>query len=237
MISAADSPLVSVILPLYNGAGFIEKSAASVLGQSLADLELLIIDDGSSDNGSARIPADPRVRFFRRENSGVAATRNFGLEKARGDFIAFIDQDDWWHPDKLKQQLEVLRKQPEIGYTLTLMENRLVDEVQKPGWLRDEQLEKAQVGLLPSSLVAHRRVFDTLGGFDENLVNASDLDWFVRADKAGIRRKIINQVLLTRTIHAANASHASKLSKRETFMIIKRQIEARRRAGKSDDKN
>ena len=231
MDPTADQSTVSVILPLYNGERFIRASSASVLGQTFSDFELLIIDDGSTDNSLAHVPDDPRIRVFRRRNRGVAATRNFGLERACGEFIAFIDQDDCWHPDKLQLQLQAFAHDPDLGYVLTMMQNRLQGDTQKPVWLKEEQVEKEQIGLLPSSLLARREVFSVIGDFDQSLTNASDLDWFIRADQAGIKRTILKTVLVVRGIHEANASHAKKLSKRETFMILKRQIEARKQEG------
>lgn len=105
------APLVSVIMPAYNAEPFIAEAISSVLAQSVTDLELLVIDDCSMDGtyGIAMQQADPRICVLRNEkNAGVARTRNRGIEMARGKYIAFLDSDDIWHPQKLQRQLERL---------------------------------------------------------------------------------------------------------------------------------
>lgn len=222
-----DNPLVSVILPLYNGQRFIISSIKSVLNQSYRSLELLVVDDGSSDNSTDLVPNDPRIRLFHRENFGVAASRNFGISQAKGTYLAFIDQDDYWYPDKLELQIQVLMNEPAFGYSLTRIRNHLVGDTEVPGWLDPEQLIENPIGFLPSTLVVHRQIFTEIGIFTEDLVNASDLEWFVRARKAGIPVQILNQVLLQRNIHDDNCSHDNKTSKRELFSILQKKIKAR----------
>ena len=221
-----NNPLVSIILPLYNGKKFIESSINSVLSQSYDPFELLVIDDGSSDGGDGLVPADPRIRLFHRQNAGVAASRNFGISQAKGTYLAFIDQDDYWYPEKLQLQMQVLLNDPEPGYVVTLMHNHLVGTTQRPAWLKPELLTEDPVGLLPSTLVVRRRIFTKIGIFTENLVNASDLEWFIRARKAGVQMRIVNQVLLQRNIHEDNCSHDNNTGKREMFSILRQKIKA-----------
>ena len=118
----ATSPLVSVIMPAYNAAPFIEKAIASVLDQSISDWELFVIDDGSRDSTREIVGAmaqkDPRIRFLcNEENMGVAKTRNRGIGLAKGAYIAFLDSDDIWHPEKLERQLKKMEQYGAgIGY-------------------------------------------------------------------------------------------------------------------------
>ena len=115
-------PMVSVIMPAYNAAAYIEASIASVLGQTMGDLELLVLDDGSTDQTRQRIEAaakrDSRVRCLpNTQNMGTAKTRNRGLELCRGQYVAFLDSDDLWHPEKLEIQLALAReKQADLVY-------------------------------------------------------------------------------------------------------------------------
>lgn len=105
--------LVSVVMPAWNAAAYIASSIESVLGQSHRSLELLVVDDGSSDDTAAIVgryaAADPRICLIRQPNAGVAAARNAGIERARGAYIAFLDSDDWWHPRKLELQVGQMR--------------------------------------------------------------------------------------------------------------------------------
>lgn len=107
----------SVLMPAYNTAGYIEAAIDSVLNQSETDLELVVIDDGSTDGTGEQVRAfsDPRLRYFYRRNQGVAASRNTGLQLAKGEFIAFLDADDLWHPRKLERHRQLLVREPQLG--------------------------------------------------------------------------------------------------------------------------
>jgi glycosyltransferase involved in cell wall biosynthesis len=114
----AGEPLVSVIIPCYNAAHFVAETIRSVAAQSYSNWELILIDDGSSDNTVEVIQPfleDRRIRFHTQKNQGVSAARNNGAAFARGDFIAFLDSDDVWLPEKLHRQLDVFRKYPAAG--------------------------------------------------------------------------------------------------------------------------
>lgn len=107
-------PTVSVIIPCYNGAEYLAEAVDSVLAQTFTDLECLIVDDGSTDHtrqvGEKLAEKDPRVKYFYKDNAGVAAARNFGVERAQGNWIQFLDADDWLHQDKLNFQLSHLKR-------------------------------------------------------------------------------------------------------------------------------
>lgn len=113
--SAAE--LVTVVMPVYNGSAYLQATLDSVLGQTHDHLELIVVDDGSTDGSAAIVEhaarADPRVRLLRQQNSGVAAARNRAIAEAAGTYIAPIDADDLWHPEKLAAQLSLMR--PEVG--------------------------------------------------------------------------------------------------------------------------
>ncbi len=121
-MTAGSSGLVSVVVPTYNRGADCLRAVRSVLAQSYADIEVVVVDDGS-DDGTADLLAglDPRVRYFRQENAGVSAARNRGLEEARGDFIALLDSDDVFHPWKIEAQLSVFRRFPDAGMVWTDM--------------------------------------------------------------------------------------------------------------------
>lgn len=113
MNTTSPDRLVSVVMPLYNGARYLQRPVESVLGQSHGELELVVVDDGSTDGGADLIDeyarSDQRVRLLRSErNGGVASARNRAIEVARGRYVAFLDSDDWWHVDKLRRQLSAL---------------------------------------------------------------------------------------------------------------------------------
>jgi glycosyltransferase involved in cell wall biosynthesis len=107
---------VSVVIPAYRCAGTIRRAVDSVLAQTCAPKEIIVVDDGSPDDlRSLMAPYDDRVTLFRKENGGAASARNLGIEKATGEFIAFLDADDYWEPAKLARQLDVFRRHPEVA--------------------------------------------------------------------------------------------------------------------------
>lgn len=121
-------PTVSVIVPLFNTERYIAATLVSVLAQTFTDFEIIVVDDGSTDRGpsiAAQI-SDERVRVFGQVNRGLAGARNAGIREARGRFIAFLDADDLWHPDKLAEHMAVLDARPEVG--LTFSHSRLIDD-------------------------------------------------------------------------------------------------------------
>ncbi|MEZ5941931.1 MAG: glycosyltransferase [Planctomycetaceae bacterium] len=126
MSSPSSQPLVSVIVPTYNRALYISEAIESALSQTHPNVEILIVDDGSKDNTPeivAELAArDARVRYFRQENAGVSAARNKAILESRGDFIAFLDSDDVWHPWKIELQLSLFALKPELGMVWTDMD-------------------------------------------------------------------------------------------------------------------
>jgi glycosyltransferase involved in cell wall biosynthesis len=134
-------PLTSIVVPSYNRAYCLPRTVDSALAQTNARVEVIIVDDGSKDDTPAlvasRYGSDPRVRFIRQDNAGVAIARNTGMRAAQGDFIALLDSDDIWEPWKLELQLACMRARPEVGMTWTDMEAIDPDgKVINPAYLR-----------------------------------------------------------------------------------------------------
>jgi glycosyltransferase involved in cell wall biosynthesis len=126
--------MFSVVVPLYNKAAYIELTLRSVLAQSWVDYEVVVVDDGSTDLGPALVQAiatqDPRVRFIRQPNAGVSAARNAGIAAATGNWVAFLDADDWWHPDYLAHQARAIATFGAVDMVTT----QLYTAPDAPGW-------------------------------------------------------------------------------------------------------
>ncbi|GGZ99774.1 glycosyl transferase [Arenicella chitinivorans] len=120
---AAHSPVVTVVMPVYNVRDYIRTAVESVLAQTYDDLELIVVDDESPDDSIAciqnLIDADPRIQLVHQENRGLAGARNTGIRQARGEFIAFLDSDDYWHPDKLRHHVTFMQAHPEVGVSFS----------------------------------------------------------------------------------------------------------------------
>ncbi|MDY6936873.1 MAG: glycosyltransferase [Cyanobacteriota bacterium] len=185
-------PTISVILSVHNGAKTIGETIESVLDQYFSDFELIIVDDGSQDNTLEVISdfKDYRIKVFSRSHSGQSASRNFGVSKAGGDYIAFIDADDLWTREKLSEQLKVLQENPDVGLVYSWVNyideagellhsgsHRYLEDDLYSYLLLDNLLESA------SNPLIRRQTFLNLGGFNEELKAAEDWDLAFRFTK------------------------------------------------------
>ncbi|MDQ4071217.1 MAG: glycosyltransferase [Actinomycetota bacterium] len=180
------TPLVTAIIPVYNGERFVADAIRSVLAQTYPNVECLVVDDGSKDASGEVVKAfAPDVRYVLKENGGVASARNRGVSQARGEFVAFLDADDAWAPTKIEKQMDVFRAQPDAGLVYSGM--RLVDEAMRPiGELEPAPpplalrntllLEQPSATGIGSTALLPASVFQAVGGFDERLSTSADCD-------------------------------------------------------------
>jgi glycosyltransferase involved in cell wall biosynthesis len=197
-MSGPATPAVSVIMPAYNVAPYIGEAIESVLGQTFSDFQLLVVDDGSTDDTAAITQqfaaADSRIMLLRQENRGLAAARNTALRHATGAMLALLDSDDLWTPGFLEAQTAILRARPDVdivtgnAWTLGSYEHGLParpwpDPRPTPD-LTTILCDELSVFIMS---VFHRRVYDTIGGFDELLRTNEDFDFWLRAAIAGFK--------------------------------------------------
>ena len=194
---------VTAIVPLFNGRRFIREAIASIEAQQPPPREILVVDDGSSDDGAALLDGIVGLRVIRQENRGEAAARNRGIQESQAPFIAFLDQDDLWQPDKLAIQLAALQADPAID--IVHGRHRLFVE-DGADWIRPDLLDRPLDARLPGALLVRRTAFERVGSFREDMKLGSDVDWLWRAGEAGLRFQAIEQEVLLRRVHAGNAS-------------------------------
>lgn len=183
------APRVSIITPTYNRVHLIGEAVESVLAQTVSDWELLIVDDGSTDNTRevlAVYQSDPRIHYLYQPNQGQSLARNAALAKARGEFIGFLDSDDIWYFDKLERQLAAFGAHPEVhivhGDEATIDEQgrELSRENMRrySGWITPQLLTDNCVSI--TTALVRRECFDTLGGFDPKYGVADDYELWLR---------------------------------------------------------
>lgn len=221
---------VSVIVPVHGGERFLAAALDSVAAQTTPVLETIVIDDGSPDGSAAIAAARPDVRLIRQARAGVAAARNAGLADARGDLVAFLDQDDTWRPDKVERQLSALGERPETHVVLSHMEVALLDGTPRPGWLPDAWLTTPQPAYVPSAWMVRRRAFDAVGLFDTDFEIACDSDWLARAKDAGLPSVMLPDVLLRWLIHGENGSYDRATMAREVLAVMRRSVRRQKAA-------
>ena len=211
-------PEVSVIIPTYNRSDRVVRAVQSVLDQSFKDLEILVVDDGSTDDTEARlVHYGTSITYMRQSaNRGVSAARNKGIENSSGTWIAFLDSDDYWLKDKLRFQMEFLRRTPDAVACQTeeiwIRRGRRVNPKKihkKPsGEIFQHSLRLCLVS--PSSVILKRSVFDGIGLFDETLEAAEDYDLWLRIScKHPIH-------LIDRDLVVKEGGHEDQLSRKHT---------------------
>jgi glycosyltransferase involved in cell wall biosynthesis len=225
---AAGRPLVSAVIPAFNGARFIRAALDSVLAQEYSPVEILVVDDGSFDNTADIVAACPGVRLLRQRNRGVAVARNIGVRCARGEFIAFLDQDDLWTPEKLRLQVDALLRQPELGYILCRQRAFLEPGCERPDYLTEEQYRN-EGGRFLGMMLARKSLFLDVGFFHPGFRIASDAEWFFRAQEKRIPSLTIPQVLLQRRIHQGN--HSYQDGRAELAEVVRLSLQRRRAVG------
>ena len=179
--------MISVIIPTYNRAHLLPRALDSILSQSCYPNEIIVVDDGSNDDTSALMTSVyPEIVFIQQSNTGVSCTRNVGIKRASGDWIAFLDSDDEWFPEKLEVQMNALYKNPELKICHTneiwIRNGKRVNPKKKHekfgGWIFQKCLPLCCIS--PSSVIIHKSIFDEVGLFDDSLLVCEDYDLWLR---------------------------------------------------------
>ncbi|WP_416909225.1 MAG: glycosyltransferase [Polymorphobacter sp.] len=222
----AAAPLVSVIIPVFNGAAFLKDAVASLLAQHHPELEIIVVDDGSTDDIDAAIDALPvQVRVLRQANAGPAAARNLGLRAASADLIGFLDVDDLWPEGKLGAALDWLRGNPDCDVVtgqaqlLERLENGSYHFVGNPADNFPDYIGAA---------LYRRRAFEHAGTFDPLLRFGEDLDWFANARRTGLRIDRLDMVTLHVRRHARNSTRGKTAIDLTPVRLLRKALAARR---------
>ncbi len=190
-------PRVSIVIPAYNAGQLIRQTLQSVIASTEGDFEVIVVNDGSSDNtAEAASGLDPRIKVLSRANAGMSATRNFGVTQGDSEFIALLDADDLWHPEKLRFQLQALNQRPEFGFCFTGFTWWWGES--KPEFMeemRQGAIDPAMCGwvyhllildnhALPSSVMLRRSAWNQLGPFLCDNQQTDDWEYLVRASQS-----------------------------------------------------
>lgn len=226
-----ESPLITCIVPVYNGERFVAETIESMLAQTYRPIEVIVVNDGSTDSTPDVLGqfAD-RINVINQENAGQAAARNRGIEAANGDFIAFLDADDLWLPEKLEVQMKYLAANPEADLCTCMMvnfwENELAAEAEK---LRDTAHAQPYLATW-QGILARRQVFESVGALDTGAVFSDVREWLHRAKGMGVQTTHLDQVLVRRRIHANNLSRGRGEHDPALLLRLAERAVARRRA-------
>jgi glycosyltransferase involved in cell wall biosynthesis len=229
---AGENQLVSVVIPTYNYAHFLGDAIESALAQAYKNIEVIVVDDGSSDNTSDVVKKyEGAVRYIYQNNRGLSAARNTGIRESRGQYIAFLDADDIWMPEKISEQLKLFEGQNNIGAVscrfyemnermIVLAESKHKDY---PPKVLKEKLMLSNAVSGGSSIVVKKECFDLVGLFDEKLSAAEDWDMWLRiSTKFNIR--IVEKPLLKVRVgnySMSSSENAQKMLDNELVVLNK----------------
>ena len=223
-------PLVSVIIPVFNGERFLREAVQSVLRQKYSPVEIIIVDDGSTDGTETVARSFPEtVRYLHQTNQGPAAARNRGIEHAQGSLIAFADADDLWPADKLELQLPDLIADPAIEIVMgRIQQVRLAGTAIGESSPYAEEPGEPAFSVNLGSAVIRKTLFERVGLFDETMRYSEDVDWFMRAREAGAAILTIDAVTLLYRQHEQNMTRGKSTSDLNVLKALKRSLDRRR---------
>ena len=227
-------PLVSCVVPCFNGERYLEEALRSILDQTHRPLEVIVVDDGSTDGSADAVRRfGDLVRYHRQENRGPAGACNTGVALAIGEFVAFLEQDDLWLPHKTERQLRELAAGPAAGYCVAEIQNFWIPELaHEAERYRDHPVMRPVPGYVVQTLLARRDLFDRTGPFDESLPFAFASDWFLRLREAGDSGVLVPEVLTRRRLHERNHSRLHRQASRDQFLhVVKASLDRRRGRG------
>lgn len=227
-------PEISVIVPVFNAARHLEAAIHSVLEQASADLEVVIVDDGSDDESLAiarRLAERHRhVGAYSQPNAGPGAARNLGWLLAKGRVLAMLDADDLWAPDRLASQLAFLDDHPEVDCVFGAVEEFMSDEaLDDPGGRLI--VRPTQEAHCPSALLGRRAAMARVGPFPCGTKNADWLEWYGKAIDRGLVMGAVDSTVARRRIHGANHSYVNDTAHRQYFDVLRRSLVRRRASG------
>jgi glycosyltransferase involved in cell wall biosynthesis len=228
---------IDVVIPAFNAARYLDEALASVISQDHAAQRIIVVDDGSTD-GTADVAArfGAAVEIERRHNGGAAAARNTGIARSTAAVVAFLDADDRWSPHKLALQATALDTDPAIDFVLCLVRafaSPELPEAERSALEAQQPLPFA--GWIAGAMLIRRASFDRVGPFAEDLRVGEVVDWFSRAHRAGLKHRLIPEVLVERRLHRHNTTLQAAY-RRDYLLAAKRHVERLRKDSESESR-
>ena len=200
------APRVSVLIPTYNCARFLPDAIESVLAQTFQDFEIIVVDDGSTDDTAQVVSRYPQVRYILKEHSGISASRNAAVSAATGEIVAFLDADDMFTPEKLQKQVDYLDENPDCHLIFTKAENFYEDEQAEQGE-KQQALYNASLERCIITCAIRRSVFEKYGNFRTDYPHGEDTQFMYRLSISGLSiNHCLPEVLYKRRVHSSNIS-------------------------------
>jgi glycosyltransferase involved in cell wall biosynthesis len=221
-------PLISVIIPVYNGQDFLAEAIETVLAEGYQPLEIIIVDDGSTDaTATVAQRFTDRIQYYYQENQGPAAARNLGLQLAKGEIYAFLDADDKWVSGIFPQMLDHLMANPKVEIVRgRILQQKIPGQILPPVWAfsTDGFFTHTFYSINMGSALFRRSAFEQVGHFNPSLKQGEDLDWFIRAWELQIEKLDYDQTFLLYRFHAHNLTHNKAQAKSARLHVHKQRM-------------
>lgn len=222
-------PLISVMIPVYNGEAYLAEAIDSVLSQSYRPIEVIVVDDGSDDGSGdvARSYGDP-VRYARQDRAGNGAARNHAVSLATGDLFTFLDADDRLAPGALHRLAKVLEEDPNLAAAYGHVREFVSPDVDPEARAKLRPPIDRIAGCLPTNMLMRRESFLRVGEFPTHLRVGVTVDWSARADETGMPTTLLDDILFERRLHANNNGIREREHRSHYLQVVKAALDRRR---------
>jgi len=225
-------PRVSVVIPAYNAERFLAEAIESVLAQAYEPLEIIVVDDGSTDATAAITRRfAPAVVCIGQPNAGIGAARNRGVDAAGGELLAFLDADDLWTPGRLRRQVDQIASGSPVDMVFGMVE-AFVDQGHVGTFLHE--VPPPGPGYLAGAMVVRRDTFRRVGPFATDVKVGEFIDWYARATDLGLTAMALPEVVLRRRLHDSNTGIRERDSRLDYARVLRSALARRRAAGERD---
>ncbi len=223
-------PKVSTIINVYNGERYIAEAINSVINQEYSNMEIIVIDDGSTDKTKAIVQKFvPHVTYIYQENLGIAIAKNNGIENATGDFFAFLDADDLWTKEKTTIQLNQLLKDASLDMVFSFIEQFYSPELSEEERKRYYFPEKPSPGIGSVTMIIRKESFNKVGLFNSQWRKGIFNDWYLRACEIGLKSEVNPEVFAKRRIHNNNHGIIHRDKSVDYVRMLKASLDRRRK--------
>jgi glycosyltransferase involved in cell wall biosynthesis len=225
-----NNPLVSVIIPVYNGERYLAQAIESALAQTYQPIEIIVIDDGSTD-GSSKVAKHfaHSIQYYFQPNSGAGSARNQGIELVDGSFLAFLDADDIWMNDKLTIQMAAFDAHPDVNIVFGHVKQFYSPELDEEWKKKIHCPAELMPGHIPSTLLIKRDAFFRVGLFETHWQVGDYMNWHLRAMEQGLKMLMLSELVTMRRLHKTNNGITDRSFINERVQLLKASLDRRRK--------
>lgn len=224
-----NSPLVSTIITVYNGENYLSEAIQSVINQDYPHIDIIIIDDGSTD-GSRGVAQQfgPPVQYYYQNNTGIAAAKNHGIKLSKGDFLAFLDADDLWTKNKIRKQIKVFNEDPTLDIVFSHVKQFYSPELSEEEKQKIRCPDELMPGTSAGTMLIKRESFFKVGLFDSQWRRGIFVNWYMRASEIGLRAHMLPDMHMWRRLHRTNHGIVNHDKSSDYVRMLKASLDRRR---------